>query len=115
MSLVATVIVHGHQAGVIQSRHRLSLTPEPLHEHRIGSQASTHDLDRHLAVQPVIKTPIHGRHSAGRDRFHDLVPVGQVAAPDRSGRTAQGPVSSRGHLRLRVRPTTIAPQSAGDR
>ena len=56
VSPLVAVIVHGHQAGMIEGGHGPGLAPETLHERWIGRQSSAHDLDRYLTVQPVIET-----------------------------------------------------------
>ena len=66
-------VVNGEDVGVIQGGNRLRLllkTPQPL---GIAGKSCRQHLDRDLAVEPRITSPIHLTHAARAQRRLDLI------------------------------------------
>ena len=72
-AVVVAEVVNRQDVGVRNRRHRTRLALEACDAIGIGGEGFRQNLDRDLAAQVRIVSPIHFAHSAGADRADDFV------------------------------------------
>ena len=78
VSVIAALVVDGHQPGVTEPGHRAGLQLEAAEKGRIVGEAGVHHLDCYRAVQPQVDPPIDGGHAAaGDDGVNPVAPLQQ--------------------------------------
>jgi hypothetical protein len=76
MSVVLTLVVDRDDIGVAQSGRGARLAAELLDEGLILGKVGAHDLERDLAIEPLVQGDVHRRHPAvGQVREHAIAPV----------------------------------------
>ena len=82
-ALVLALVVDGDDVGVAEPGGRPGLAAEPADEGLVGGEARAHDLQRHLAVEPLVEGDVDRGHAAVGDVRQHAVPAGR--APGRRG------------------------------
>ena len=78
-AVVEPGVMHGHDVGVVEPRHRPGLAEEPLH-HPLARIGLLEHLDRHVAIEPGIVGPEHLAEPAVTQ------PLAQLKSPQRAQR-----------------------------
>ena len=119
LALVEAEVEHLHDVRMHQAGGRQRLAPETRDERRVVGEVLGQQLDRHVALEPLVERQLHGRHPADAEAALDPVPpddrcavshpvppvsvavavaiararaaAGAVAGPGRRGRAADVP------------------------
>ena len=99
-AVVTALVEDLHDPRVVEPGGRAGLAGEPADERLVVDEVGVHDLERHLAVEPLVEREVHRGHAAARDaRAHHVAPV-ELTAHERVGhRHVHGPESTVGQPR----------------
>ena len=73
-------VVDGDDRRVVERGRVLRLPPEPDLEGLVPGQVGAQQLDRHVATEPQVASPVHLGHPAVAQHLADLVPAPEQAA-----------------------------------
>ena len=80
-------VEHGDEAGIGDRGHGACLAIEAPGQDGVAREVRQEDLDRDVAVEPVVVRAMDGRHAAGSEERADPVAIGQdVAGRGHAGR-----------------------------